>query len=356
MTSEACALQDASFPLGPDDAQALVRSALMLPHPEVVARQVTGARIVARQGVRVGADVPFVCAIGAFDGVHAGHRALVAAALSDAARLGVSCAAITFDPDPAETLVGPQAGERLLSVEDRVRGLLSLGLDAVIVFPFTRELAATRYDAFVERTLLGQVKAVSVHVGTNFRFGEGGAGDVGRLAGLGQRFGFAVHAHQLVAGDGEAISATRIRGLVHGGDVGEAARLLGRCHYVRGRVRHGRGQGTGFGFPTANVHMDPRDCLPEQGVYACYFVLGGSFWPAAVNVGAPPSFSAPEAAFLEANIVGFQGNIYGEEACVVFVRWLRDSRRFDSLPELERVVLGNIKWVQDNLGGTRLGV
>ena len=117
-----------------------------------------------------------------------------------------------------------------------------------------------------------------------------------------------------------------------------------------GQFAHGRGEGTGFGFPTANVVCDPRACMPAEGVYACYVSQGGTAWPAAANVGAPPTFAGRRAAFLEANLLGFTGDLYGAEVAVSFVRWLRPSRVFDSLSELERVVLGNIEWVRRNLG------
>lgn len=344
------------FPVSADGAVALVRGSLLEGGPEAVEGEVGPARVLARRGVELGPDVRCVCLIGAFDGLHRGHRALLASALAEARSLGVPCVAVTFSPDPAEVLAGPQASSTLLPTADRARGLVALGADAVVSFPFTRELAGTGQRAFVERVMRSVVRPVSVHVGTNFRFGRGGEGDVTSLGGFGRELGFEVHAESLLELDGGTVSATRVRHLLHAGELDEATRLLGRCHYVTGGIRHGRGEGTGFGFPTANVKCDVRTCMPREGVYACYFVLDGSAWPAAVNVGAPPTFSAPERAFLEANLIGFSGDIYGEEAKVVFVRWLRASRRFSSTEELERVVLGNIGWVRHNLGSGRLEV
>lgn len=300
---------------------------------------------------------PAVCVLGAFDGLHKGHRALVSDAIQDAHARGVACVAVTFEPDPAEVLFGVQPGMRLLSCEDRARGLLSLGADAVLAFDFTAEEARHPYDAFVRDELCQVVRPVSVHVGSNFSFGAGGAGTPATLAACGRELGFQVYAHELVQDRGATVSATRIRALLHEGQLAEANELLGRCHYAEGRVQHGRGQGTSFGFPTANVECDARTCVPKEGVYACYLVHDGRAWPAATNVGQPPTFShADDPAFMEANLIGFEGNLYGAKVSVVFVQWLRASRPFDSLQELERVVRGNIKWVQTNLGGSYVEV
>lgn len=189
-----------------------------------------------------------------------------------------------------------------------------------------------------------------VHVGENFRFGALGAGDAALLSACGEALGFDVVTHSLLERDGLPVSSTRVRTLLGEGRVSDAAVLLGRHHFVRGTVAHGRGEGTSFGFPTANVCCDPRFCLPCEGVYACLVTDGAWAWPAAANVGAPPTFDMHREAFLEANLLGFSGDLYGRELAVVFVEWLRASRTFSSLDELATVVLGNIGWVRDNLG------
>lgn len=297
-----------------------------------------------------------VCVMGAFDGLHEGHRSLVKSALSDARVQELSCVAVTFNPDPAEVLVGVQPGTRLLSCSNRARGLLALGVDYVLSFSFTKEEANTSYQDFIRLQLGRVVRVASVHVGTNFRFGAGGAGTPEAMRALGNQDGFQVHAHDLLQSGSAVVSATRIRRILAQGDLGEATELFQRCHFVSGVVRHGRGEGTSFGFPTANVVCDVRDCLPKEGVYACFVVHGNSAWPAAANVGAPPSFSSPMPAFLEANLLGFSGDLYDEPVQVVFVRWLRASRKFASLEQLEQAVFNNIDWVRINLGDARLEV
>lgn len=343
------------LPLDEDGARRVVRDSLFW-GVRGEARELPGAVVEARPGARLGRGVRTVVAIGAFDGLHLGHRALLAAAAEDARRRGVPCVAVTFDPDPAEVLGVPAPSSRLLSCADRSRGLLALGADAVVRFRFDAALAATGIEEFVRDRLCALAAPVSVHVGTNFSFGRGGEGTPSSLAELGRAYGFEVSSHDLVPYAGSPISATRVRGLLAAGSLDLASDLLGRCHFVRGTVEHGRGEGRAFGFPTANVVSDPLDALPREGVYACYLVSGASAWPAATNVGAPPTFSAPKPAFMEANLIGFSGNLYGRSVRVVFVRRLRDSRRFDSTDELRRVVLGNIEWVQRNLGGSGLEV
>lgn len=293
---------------------------------------------------------PCVLAIGMFDGLHRGHQSLLAAARDDARVHELPCVVLTFDPDPSEVVGAAGPSSRLLVTADRVAGLQKMGADEVLVLSFTPELSQLEPEAFVCDVLLAHLRPVSIHVGSNFRFGRGGVGTPQVLAMLGERYGFDVRAHGLLSvGDG-VVSATRIRSLLaQGGRLDEANELLGRCHYVRGHVEHGRGEGTSFGFPTANVVCDVRDCMPAEGVYACYVCCGDRSWPAAVNVGAPPTFSASKPAFLEANLVGFSGDLYDADVAVSFVHWLRPSRVFDSLDELERVVLDNIDWVRTHL-------
>lgn len=306
-------------------------------------------------GVTLGPNQRFVCVIGAFDGLHAGHRALIAQAAGDARARNLPLALVTFDPDPSEVF-SARPPERLLSDADRVRSLALSGADAILVHRFTPELAALPYNRYVTEVLGGILSPAAIHVGEDFRFGSGGAGTVTAMAALGEKRGFDVFGHALVTAEGSPVSATRVRGLLGEGKVEKAAELLLRHHFLGGRIVHGRGKGTSFGFPTANVELDGRDCLPANGVYACLAIIDGRVWPAAVNVGAPPSFDVAAHPMLEANLVGFSGDVYGEDARVVFLRHLRASRRFDSLAELESAVLGNIQWVCENVGEECVGV
>ncbi|MCH3968400.1 MAG: riboflavin biosynthesis protein RibF [Atopobiaceae bacterium] len=299
---------------------------------------------------------PSVVAIGAFDGVHMGHRELLRSARADAEERGCPFVVVTFDPDPARVLAPERHGEELLCHEDRLRALSTIGALASCSLAFDAAMASMRASDFIDDILIPLLAPVSVHVGSDFCLGAGGEGTVSALAAIGRARGFDVTGHDLVVDGGVPVTATRIRGLLGEGRVAEAARLMGRHHFVRGQVLHGRGEGHTFGFPTANVTSDLEACLPADGVYAGFVRSGSEAWPAAINVGAPPSFSGPRTSFLEANLLGFEGNLYGAEVEVVFADWLRASRRFTSLSELAHVVRGNIDWVHDNLGGSVVGV
>lgn len=288
--------------------------------------------------------------MGTFDGVHLGHRALLDAALRDARTRSELVVAVTFIPAPEEVLAPDAGRRRLLSDCGRVAQLLATGADAVVAFDFTQTFASLAPEAFVDEALLAAQPTSAVHVGTNFRFGVFGAATPEVLSTLGTERGFTCVVHELEKVEGDVVSSTRIRRLLEAGSVAEAATLLGRAHFVRGAVVHGRGEGTGFGFPTANVEVDPHDCLPAQGVYACYVEVEGALWPAAVNVGAPVSFDVDKTSFLEASLIGFTGDIYGRQVAVHFVAWLRAARRFDTLEELTATVLDNIAWVREHLG------
>ena len=317
---------------------------------DLVFEDVALGRVAHSAGVALGADVPAVVSIGAFDGVHAGHRALAEATVADARSRGCLAVALTFDPDPADVLPGAAAEPHLLEVEDRVRGLALLGFDAVVALRFDDALAALDPAAFVRDCVRSLVSPLAVHVGDNFRFGARGAGDVSTLAELGRELGFDVVAHELLLDAGERVSASRVRAAVRAGKVDLARRLLARPHFVRGEVVHGRGEGASLGFATANVRVRELSCLPKGGVFAGAVVLGGRAWPAAINVGAPPTFAAPDELFLEAHLIGFEGDLYGRACSVVLLSWLRESRPFSSTEELVSVVRGNIDWVRTNVG------
>ncbi|WP_072371130.1 riboflavin kinase [Thermophilibacter mediterraneus] len=314
-----------------------------------------------------------VCAVGAFDGAHRGHAALLGRARYEADARGAELAVVTFSPDPADVLAPGRPGDALLPPAVRQHAVMELsGADALVVLDFTPELAALPYERFVRGALDALVdlecprrrarraragarlaRRRGLHMGRARARAARRRRDRPRLPRrVGAREGFDVIGMELADEGGAPISATRVRSLVRAGRVEDAAGLLGRCHYVSGRVEHGRGEGTGFGFPTANVAVDESLCLPAEGVYAGFVAVGAMAWPAAINVGKPRSFSPGErdAAFLEATLLGFEGSLYGEEVSVVFARWLREPRSFASLEELERTVLGNVGWVRATLG------
>lgn len=309
-----------------------------------------GATAYLAPGRELGPDVRVSLTIGVFDGYHQGHQRLIQETLADAKRRSCASAILSFNPDPASVLGEDVHSSELFDFDDRRDFLLSARPDILIVVDFNETLAATSYQSFFYDILKKWMLPLSLHVGSNFRLGVGGKGTLSALRTLGLAWNMEVFGHDLVANDAQPISATRIRTLVHAGKVEEAAQLLGRFHYVRGQVKHGRGEGRSLGFPTANVHVSDRSCLPAEGVYAGLFVVDNSAWPAAINVGAPPSFDSTQKALIEAHLLGFSGDLYERSVALIFWHHIRPSRSFDRREELIHTVQDNIKWVQTMLG------
>lgn len=288
---------------------------------------------------------PASIAIGVFDGLHVGHSELLARTVEDARRRGTISVAVTFDPDP-DQVVSRSPSLKLMSVEDRLRALSLSGVDAVLVVPFDRSVAALDHVGFFEGVLAPYLDIRSIHVGSDFRLGARGASNVDVIARWGSQRSIEVFGHDLVSDQGVAVTATRIRSLLSKGEIDDVSRELGRTYVVRGAVGSGRGQGTGMGFPTANVIVDRMIQLPLDGVYAGYAYLDGFVWPAAVNVGIPPMFAqSKRSARLEANLLGFSGDLYGKDLKVSFTKRLRPSCHFDSIAQLIEVVNGDIETV-----------
>lgn len=293
---------------------------------------------------------PASIAIGAFDGFHIGHRELIEYTVRDARERGYAALAVTFDPDP-DTVVAASPARRLTTLLDRLGLLARSGVDGVVVVPFSRALAALDHAAFFERVLLTACDVRSIHVGDDFRLGRGGASTVPVIAGWCRGRGIAVRGHSLVRDEGAAVSASRIRAYLSSGDLLHAEHELGRRYLLRGKVHSGRGEGTGFGFPTANVAYDPALQTPGEGVYSGLALVDGTVWPAAINVGTPPTFrDRANSASLEANLIGFSGDIYGKDIAIVFAERLRGLIAFSSTDELVSCVLGNIETVRKTFG------
>ena len=304
----------------------------------------------AGEGVPGAERLPCCITIGAFDGMHRGHRDLIGKMVGDACSRGVAAIAVTFDPDP-DCVVASEPARKLLSIKDRVEALRRSGVDGVLVVPFDAEVAALDHASFFDRFILPALDVRAIHVGSDFRLGAGGRADVGVIRAWGAAHGVEVFGHGLLCDDGMPITATRIRGLVGQGDLDAIERELGRRYFVRGTVVRGRMQGTDLGFPTANVELPATAQRPRAGVYAGYAFDGRAAWPAAINVGIPPTFEGEEgAAELEANIIGFSGDLYGAELCILFARFLRSQRAFGSTEELVSTVRGNIEDVRELFG------
>lgn len=272
-----------------------------------------------------------VVAIGNFDGVHAGHRAVLAELFALAAELGAPSCVLTFEPAPTAILAPERHQPRILRVEDRVRLLGEAGVDVVVVEPFSREFAARSARAFAEDLLGRTMRVRGVVVGYDFRFGRGreGTADALRAWLPGVRVA-EVGAH--VEG-GEPVSSSRIRRLVASGAVEEAAALLGRPHTLVGTVVTGDQRGRTIGFPTANV-ANEVELLPAPGVYAVRArVDDGPALPGVANIGVRPTFGGTETR-VEVHLFDFAGDLYGKRMRVDLVARVREERKFPSLDAL----------------------
>jgi riboflavin kinase / FMN adenylyltransferase len=282
-----------------------------------------------------------VVTIGAYDGVHLGHQAVLRLVRELADARGLQAALVTFDRHPAE-VVRPESAPRLLTtLEQRLELLDATGdLDLCWVLTFDEARSKEAAEDFVREVLVDGVGARLVVVGADFHFGHRRGGNVPLLERMGAELGFEVLGLGLVAVEGDATgvpySSTRIRELLAKGDVAEAGRLLGRPHEVRGVVERGDERGAEhLGFPTANLTVPERICLPADGVYAGTFVADdGVERPAAISVGTRPTFYEDGDVLVEAYVLDFDGDLYGQRVKVRFREWVRGQERFDSTEAL----------------------
>jgi riboflavin kinase/FMN adenylyltransferase len=280
-----------------------------------------------------------VVTIGAYDGVHTGHRALIAQVQDMAASRGCPTAVVTFDRHPA-MVVRPDSAPRLLTdLEQKLELLAETGVDYTLVIHFDSDRAHESAEDFVDEVLVGALRSRAVVVGHDFHFGHGRRGNVELLTTLGRAHGFDVLGLALFDDTKGAapVSSTRVRTLLQEGDVEAAAELLGRPHEVRGTVTHGDGRGgPELGYPTANVAVPAEIQLPADGIYAGWYERpDGSVHAAAISLGRRPTFYEDGGdLLLEAYLLDFEGDLYGERAKVRFVSRLRGEQRFDSVDAL----------------------
>lgn len=273
-------------------------------------------------------------AIGVFDGVHRGHQKVMNDLTAMARNRGIVPVALTFDPHPLEFLAPDRAPDLLTTVEQRAEFLGQCGVEILGVLPFL-EIRDLDPRAFVTEILCLRLKVAAVAVGENFRFGRDRGGDPRLLAELGEVNGFTVDVVEMLGDGGPdgVISSTRIRELLMAGDVKMAAVLLGRPFVLSGPVIHGDARGRSIGFPTANLHVPERMTVPANGVYAARVRRRGVVHPAVVNIGVRPTFGV-SARTIEAHLLDFEGDLYGESIELHFIDRIREERRFDGVEAL----------------------
>ena len=280
--------------------------------------------------------------VGVFDGVHRGHQQIIRRLTAGAREQGVPAVVLTFDPHPAR-LFG--RGEiRLLTLPDeRARLLANFGVDVVIVHPFDREVANTTAFDFMQQ-LKQHLGINHLVLGYDSTLGKNREGNAARLAEIGQELGYTVEVVAALSDESGVISSTEIRKLIETGNVAEAARLMGHPYSLRGPVIHGDARGRTINVPTANIAYSPDKMIPANGIYACWADLDGHKYQAAVNIGVNPTFTPDkQIPNVEAHLLDFRREIYGEQVRLEFVARLRNELKFDSVNTLLKQIWQDIE-------------
>jgi len=307
------------------------------------------------QGAGLAVEISVACTIGVFDGVHVGHQEVFRTVRAMAEQLGVASAVVTFDSHPAH-VVRPESAPRLLtSLEQKLELIEAAGIDYTYVVHFDEERAATSAEEFVQQVFVEALNAKAIVVGEDFHFGASRSGNVGALTRLGEENGFEVHALELIRHNDDArepVSSTKIRRALAGGDVARAAEMLGRLYEVGGVVQHGDRRGQQIGFPTANIPVSKVMAWPADAVYAGWCCLpDGSRHRCAINIGRRPTFyEHAENSLLEAHLIDFDGDLYGDEVKVSFAAFLRSERKFEGIDQLVEQLKADVDDARSLLG------
>ena len=276
-------------------------------------------------------------AVGEFDGVHLGHREVMRGADT----------VLTFEPHPL-AVVAPHAVPRLLtSLEAKTDLVAGLGMRELVVIPFDGAFAAQSPQAFIDDTLVRDLGATEVSIGENFRFGKLAGGDPEMLEADDR---FKTRVVRLAEADGEVVSSAHIRGLIAGGAIQYAGELLGDPFVLDGEVLHGDKRGRDLGYPTANLEPLPGYIVPSHGVYACRVRIGDEWHAAATNVGVRPQFKTGRGELIEAYLIDWEGDIYGETIRIEFTKRLRGEKRFESVDGLIEQMGTDVQDTREILG------
>jgi riboflavin kinase/FMN adenylyltransferase len=276
-------------------------------------------------------DIPAVLTIGAFDGVHLGHRHLIGSAIESARKSGRRAALVTFFPHPSVVL-GRVAPFYLTSNEEKLAQLDLLGLDMVVVVEFTREMAQIRAAQFVN-LLVENLRMTELWIGHDFALGYKREGDAAFLQAMGVERGYTVHSIEPVLLDGQPVSSSRIRAALRTGDMRQVNTCLGRPFQLNGVVVRGAQRGRKLGFPTANLAVWADHAVPANGIYACRAHVGGATCSAAINIGTRPTFDNGQRT-IEAYLLDFDGDLYGQTMTLDMIEYQRPELKFNSVDAL----------------------
>jgi riboflavin kinase/FMN adenylyltransferase len=291
--------------------------------------------------------------LGNFDGVHLGHQKIVARLREAAHGLGAKSLAITFEPHPMKVLAPERAPRLLTPPEEKARLLMHYGVDYVLFINFTREFAGLMPEDFVRDVLVGRLDARAVVVGHGYAFGKGKRGTTELLRKQGEKYGFEVEVVRSAVAEGDVVSSSRVRALIARGSVAQAAALLGRHYSIHGMVVRGAGRGGSvLGTPTANIST-PNELVPKEGVYAVRVALGGRLLDGVANIGTNPTFGAAGMSY-EVHMLGFEGDVLGQELRVHFIKRLRGERAFPGPEALRAAIAEDIEAAREALALSRL--
>lgn len=285
--------------------------------------------------------------IGSFDGVHVGHQQLIRDLTQHAHDVGASCAVLTFHPHPAAVLRGRKGAFYLTTLPEKIEILDQLGVDIVILQPFTHEISQSSARDFINYLQL-HLDFRQLWVGYDFALGKGREGNVSYLRSLGNELDYQVHIFDPVVDNGHKISSSHIRNLLQEGDVETANKLLGRPYRVAGIVVHGDGRGKSIGIPTANLDTGTEKLIPAAGVYACRAIVLGKEYPAAVNVGTRPTFESHDMqSHVEAHILDYSQDLYSQVVSLEFYAYLRGEKRFANVDDLIAQIHADIEQTRE---------
>jgi riboflavin kinase/FMN adenylyltransferase len=290
---------------------------------------------------------PSLVTVGSYDGVHIGHQYLLGQMQEVADGIGFHTSLVTFHPQPRAVLAPHLQIRYLTTPAEKIVLLDALGLDLMVILPFTRETARTPAVEFVG-SLVAHLKMRQLWVGPDFALGRNREGDIPRLRQIGQEMGFEVRVAEPLVQGGEVVSSTRIRNLLTRGEIRQATALLGRYPRITGQVMQGAQRGRLLGFPTANIAVLSERTIPADGVYACFVWVNNRRYSAVTNVGVRPSFAGAERT-VEAHLLGFSGDLYGWDLRMEFVDRLRSERRFTDLDDLAGQIQSDAKQAADLL-------
>ncbi|MGD0277118.1 MAG: bifunctional riboflavin kinase/FAD synthetase [Syntrophales bacterium] len=283
-----------------------------------------------------------IVTIGNFDGVHLGHQYIFQKVISAASTGGCRSLIITFDPHP-KMILHPdiQPFHLITTVGEKIALLETIGLDAMLLIPFTLDFAATTAGDFVREILWEKLRITKIFIGHDYTFGKGKEGNEKFLTAIGRSLGFSIEAIPPFQIEGQLISSTRIRHVILDGDVKLAKKFLGRPYSLKGTVAKGYHRGTGLGFPTANVESE-KSLMPSRGVYAARINLGGSLHRGALNIGLNPTFGNDRLT-IEVFVMGFEGDLYGQTVEILFEEKIRGEVKFDSPDQLAAQIKQDVK-------------